>query len=544
MRNLTIFSRRSAWTNAILLLFSVAFLLSAAAETAFAGNYRDAKQKFQNALRKKNTEKARKYALKMVESKNKRGVHDLIDTAKRLDNRRLYYTILSAFGGVQSWDALKTVMGVIRDSRENIKLRYDLFWSLKLNSSDYAGDVMMAFLKGDHREFKTLAITEVANRRIKEAIPVLIDVLDSEGKQTEPGKRAIRALESLTDESFGSAARWRSWWKKNKGSVEVTEAGPGKLERRLRGTKREAHDTITEQDKTKIVVLEGLYDDISKALRMLKIPHKAVDREEFQNMDLKNADALLINCGAGLKLGDEVTGKTRKGKEVTNDEVLANPFSDRELKKIKQFVARGGYLFTSDWGLFSVTERIFGNYISYPDLGPKDQSNIFDRYGGPRDDLFTRIWPVRGANCHNLMTDVFINTKYVNVSGDNRQDGDTVTGNEGNVEKTLLNFKWHIDDRKRLIEVKHRSVVPLIWSPELAEKNKGYGIIAATFLVGGQARNPKVKQNGIVDSTPKLQGGRVLHTLGHLKKQTDPKKDGFALQKLMVNFLIEAISRD
>ena len=45
--------------------------------------------------------------------------------------------------------------------------------------------------------------------------------------------------------------------------------------------------------------------------------------------------------------------------------------------------------------------------------------------------------------------------------------------------------------------------------------------------------------HGATGARPTQKIGSVLHVLGHFNKQKDPKGDGFALQQLLLNFVLE-----
>ena len=86
-----------------------------------------------------------------------------------------------------------------------------------------------------------------------------------------------------------------------------------------------------------------------------------------------------------------------------------------------------------------------------------------------------------------------------------------------------------MDGRCHLMKL-GRGATALIESPQLAKKT-GNGIVAVTF----QFSSGRVATG----AKPKMTIGSVLHVLGHFEKQKDPKSDGFALQQILLNFVLE-----
>ncbi len=87
-----------------------------------------------------------------------------------------------------------------------------------------------------------------------------------------------------------------------------------------------------------IIIIAGSYDKIELVLDLIKVPYELIEPHEFSQIDLNPDQILIINC----------PGKINKG-----------------LEKVKEFVKKGGFLFTTDWALLNILEKIFPEFIKY-----------------------------------------------------------------------------------------------------------------------------------------------------------------------------------
>jgi hypothetical protein len=152
-----------------------------------------------------------------------------------------------------------------------------------------------------------------------------------------------------------------------------------------------------------------------------------------------------------------------------------------EAKALAGFVDRGGYLFTSDWAINEELAPAIPGYISVA----KEMANEFG----------VKIAPARGAEKSPLLRDVFPENPYARSQ-----------------------MTWLIDNRAYTFNCAPNKVFPLVESAELLAKGGVSPVVAATFRPGK---------------------GAVLHVLGHFKSQKDKSGDGFALQQLLINFIVE-----
>jgi len=95
-----------------------------------------------------------------------------------------------------------------------------------------------------------------------------------------------------------------------------------------------------------IVVVAGCYDHVERVLGALDVPYKAVGSGLLRQVRLRPDQMVVVNCPGNL------TGP--------------------EIVQIRDFVAAGGTLFTTDWALRNVIEPAFPGYIEYNDNATTD----------------------------------------------------------------------------------------------------------------------------------------------------------------------------
>jgi hypothetical protein len=268
-----------------------------------------------------------------------------------------------------------------------------------------------------------------------------------------------------------------------------------------------------------IVVVTGSYDHIQEVLDRLEIPYSIIDPEQLPRTDLSSCKLLLVNCHNSYASGmfrigetgplqkeiDDLEAKeaalTRRVQETkdkrkvfeygielfkvtsqlsaSREQLAAVTGATRVVENIRKFVASGGYLFTSDWGL-SILERAFPGTV-------KNGGNI-----GPRTVSLRPHAGVKGG----LLDEVFY---------------------EGPKTGTVVSRKllWEVDSGSYAIRIEKPTVEVLVETPDVLR----HSAVAVAF-------------------TPEKSSGKVLHILSHFEKQATKQGD-YALQNLLVNFLAE-----
>ena len=95
-----------------------------------------------------------------------------------------------------------------------------------------------------------------------------------------------------------------------------------------------------------IVVVSGCYDHVERVLQALEVPFQTVQPGSLAGVDLRPEQLLVINCPG----------------ELTPAEII----------KVRDFVAAGGSLFTTDWALRNVIEPAFPGLVEYNDRSTGD----------------------------------------------------------------------------------------------------------------------------------------------------------------------------
>lgn len=194
---------------------------------------------------------------------------------------------------------------------------------------------------------------------------------------------------------------------------------------------------------------------------------------------------------------------------------------EKGVRKIKEYVEKGGYLFAEDWCMEDFVEKAFGKYVRHGSVRGADEE--------------IPVLPAPGAMSHPYLKKIFF-------KGYKPKEGSgTVTEDE---LKEVVHT-WKIDKETRTIKVVDKlKVVTLLTSPELEKYAQGDDAVAVTFAVGGNdGARPGITTGGAFpQEREKMTGGRVLYVLSHFGKQKS-SEDEYSLQNLMINFLVEAYAR-
>jgi hypothetical protein len=400
-----------------------------------------------------------------------------------------YWILIAGLGKITSTDGVGEIERVLR-AKGDAAVKRDLLMSLELNPSEAANAVLVRVVAEGTPDLQVTAIDELVRRGVRESIPSLLKLLALEKKKGlgELARSARKGLVNLTGQDQGSAEAWTAWWERNKDSFSVGEPATGDVDTVAATIKRNRvldYEELKKGKKEDVLVLLGDYDGVQDVVDALKIPNSVCTREAFGRQDLSRCKALIVNCtnykGAKLKKGD--------------------------LEKIRDFVSGGGYLFTSDWGLADVVEEAFPGYI---------------QRGGEIAEMNTPIFPKKGSAVHPFLREVF-----------SKPQGDRLM-------ERKIDHAWQIDAQSYAVSYDASKVVVLIEAPELQASGQP-SAVAVAFTVGAGAAS-SVASGGVYEDLPQQKGGKVLHVLSHFSKQKN-KHDGYTLQNMLLNFLIEAKDR-
>ncbi|MFX1379881.1 MAG: hypothetical protein ACFFA4_12400 [Promethearchaeota archaeon] len=111
------------------------------------------------------------------------------------------------------------------------------------------------------------------------------------------------------------------------------------LEKRMERERPVDLEILRKVRESSIIIVAGAYDKIELVLDLIKVPYILIQPHEISQIELNPEQILIINCPG----------------QVNED----------ALPKIKDFVKKGGFLFTTDWALLNVLEKIFPRYLKY-----------------------------------------------------------------------------------------------------------------------------------------------------------------------------------
>jgi hypothetical protein len=110
------------------------------------------------------------------------------------------------------------------------------------------------------------------------------------------------------------------------------------MRKRMEKNRPEDLEILEKVKDSSIIIVAGQYDKIELVLDLIKVPYILIEPHQVAQIELKPDQILIINC----------PGEIREGYD-----------------KIKEFVKKGGFLFTTDWALLNVLEKLFPELIRY-----------------------------------------------------------------------------------------------------------------------------------------------------------------------------------
>lgn len=320
----------------------------------------------------------------------------------------------------------------------------------------------------------------------KEIVETLIEALEKDEKARARKKRpalareVITALKNVTEQDIDYAEDWRNYWSAHRDVWRAPEAVTGSdkdVIERMKRHRRSDVRTLERLGKTDVIVIRGSSDKVERVLKAIQIEHKIIKLEQFDDFKLNPSSVLVLNCNGNRE------------------------FSEAGLKKLDDFVSKGGYMFSSDWQLKNTLEKVFPKTIAFGGKTKRTEKG---------EEEVVPIVPA--VPNHAYMRDVFP-LSTIEQAG----------------------FCWKVDSTSHLIKIlDQRVVIPLIACKELYPGNP---FMAVTFRWNGQG--VAIDRRAVTgQKSRKLKGGAVMHVLGHFKNQKN-ESDKFALQQLLLNFILE-----
>jgi hypothetical protein len=399
---------------------------------------------------------------------------------------------LSALSGLTADSPRKALIKAASEERLWVARFLVVAALARMGLSD-AEDAVIAALEDKEPRVGAAAVAHLKAKATRETVGKLVAALprlDKEKKLAAVRKEVSSALRDLTGVDVDATQDWKNWWDSNGAAFQPKKQERGKggddVVTRLRENHPADYKTVERLSGDDILVFKGRSDRVEKVLDALKIPYTLVDRAKLAGIELDPKQVLIFNCNG-----------------------RADPLSDDDLKKVRDVVAQGAYLFSSDWEAKVLIERLFPGKIET--IGES-----------PDEELLVRIRPVAAAAMHPYMRDVFPIDPFAQA-----------------------NFSWKVHQRTYIVKL-GEGAVPLVESEDLCAKlqegkdRRGRKVpvgpgpvpVAVTFRFSGE----RVETGKRGEEPP---GGSVLHVLSHFQDQRTKEGDGFALQQLLLNFIVE-----
>ncbi|MFC1707925.1 hypothetical protein ACFL59_14100, partial [Planctomycetota bacterium] len=442
----------------------------------------------------------------------------------------------------------------------------DLMFALQSNHTQAVLELHRKVLAKGPIDLQEMAAEQVGRIRLVASVDLLIDALEREEKRRGSTlvARILRSLRRLTDADCGPAHAWRGWWEARR------EKGvPSRRERSGTGTVVDHVDpfdsaALEKMEARHLLVLTCCYvpevgeetedfDHIEELLSEMKVPHTVVRRKDFEKPDyrgLREAWILCVNCTntedhcvnpeheAGAQTGMRMHECDGPGAH----KIVNHRLSAAAVQKIKAFVTRGGYLFTEDWGLCELLEEAWPHLVaSHPHYAKTDEDKEY------LPEMTVDVVAGRGETSNPMLRGVWRRETEEESSGGTGEGGGTVPREPPpTAEELLAKHAWVIDEDSPALAIKNRRIVrALMVSPELkkhTQASSNDSVVVTFFPAGARKTGGSATPTGRYLGQERPNGGRVLHVVSHFGRQVS-KQDEFALQRLLVNFLLEANRR-
>jgi len=147
---------------------------------------------------------------------------------------------------------------------------------------------------------------------------------------------------------------------------------------RLKSEDPENIQMLSDLDAKAVIVISGSADKIESVFSAIKMPHNLVTPEEFMKIPLSKEQTVYVNC-----------------------HTTAYPSGIH--KKIRNFVAEGGQLITTDWSLNTILQECFPGFVRWDNASTGDQSVGIQRNENDKDDILEgfkneKVWWLAGGS--------------------------------------------------------------------------------------------------------------------------------------------------
>ncbi len=224
--------------RAILLFFSCVLLAISPAPKTFAEVSKKEVREYQktvaNLVRGKRQDALYRLVKEIAEKDSPRLATLLLDVGTALESERIYNRAVEGIARLKNPEAIQALIKAL-DSRRTPTARRVLVLDgfAKRTDDEEAFHAAVEHLKSSSVQMQLAVIGVMRSHRRKEAVPLLIDVLDRFSKVRERIWYEVRvALVDLTGRDFEEVEDWRKFWKTAKETLD-----PKKIDEERRGKK-------------------------------------------------------------------------------------------------------------------------------------------------------------------------------------------------------------------------------------------------------------------------------------------------------------------
>lgn len=534
---------------------------------------KEAEDELKKAINGSDLEAADRAIAKLRAAGGAPAVKTLVGIAQKIPagQESTYWRLVNGAASFRDDGGLEELAKTLLDAK-NIAIARDILFALGNNRAPKVATVVYApLLEKGPDELKLMAADNVCGIEFVEAVDVIIAAFKREEKKKgEVTTRLLAGLKWLTGADCGTGDSWEAWWKAGgraaglKGRERRSES-TGTVVDEVEGPRGDDLNTLERLPKERIAVIVAdcpknkrngggkacNFDDMDKLLEEMKIPHIVINKSDLESgkATLDKTMAILLTC---TQINDHCVCEkcTPSGANAGNrmsqcsgcnvHDSVKHKLSAKTAKMIRDWVERGGYLFSEDWGMADVGEDWSFDATTGKQKPSQSSWGKFVKNGKMMKERTVPCSPSRGKTSHALLRGVFIDpaAKAVVVNGGDAggEGGGTVVREPAPMDNVKIQRNWKIDSDSPYIEVIDKNAVTVLMESDVLAK-EGHSAVAVTFLPAGSS------ETGATTGRPdKLVGGRVLHVLSHFGKQ-ESKEDEFALQNMLLNFLVEANRR-
>jgi hypothetical protein len=536
--------------------------LALSGEEPAAADTVELKKKLLKAIDSRSNDDVRSCLAELVKAGGKENMETILKLLPKIPESEdsMYWDLIQGACSFQDGPAMEHLGETIVRLQRGPTAR-DLIYGLAKNRSTGAVLALAPVLKGGQPDLQVMAAVKLGTILVPEAVDALIEALKrEEKKETDLRDAIVEGLKTITGQDYRmNVVNWEGWWKANR---EKPLLGPRAREREgwtgtvvddLDSGRKKEFKGLETAPKKSVVVLSASFpqrdvnnDHIENVLQRMGIPHVVVKRPDFEKYSLRGVGAIIVNCAQfhefcicpTCKPSGPRHNRLRTCSDCEKHIKFCAKLNEPSIKKIQDFVKRGGYLFLEDWTVKEVLERAFPQYATAGKVLKEDKVDVV---------------PARGRASHAFLKGVFRPDKPPE-----REEGEEEEEEEGGEEEPrtkpvkpeseggevgpeLVKVKhhWLVDDESWALKIVDTAkTVVLLTSGKLQKKTNGEGVVAFFFRPGGDV----AKDEGAVKKKvgrKRPRAGLVLQVLSHFGKQ-ESEDDEYALQNILVNFLIAA----